>query len=228
MVNSVQVVLSAAAGAAVALAYVASQQRKNVRDGPKKWTAEELIAHRRSIFPQDYDQTRTVPKEIIDKMLESANWAPTHARTEPWRFIVFSTPEARRRLGVKEAELYKKMVPADKFIEKKYQKKVKSKEQSSYVIAICMERQKSEKLPEVEEVCAVACAVQNMHLTATSYGVGAYWSSGGPIFSDEMKEFLGLGEKDKCLGFFYVGYPTGEHPKGARRSISEKVTWVTQ
>lgn len=191
-----------------------------------RWTAEELIARRRSIFPDQYDATKKVPRDVLEKMLESANWAPTHARTEPWRFVVFETEDARRRLGEFEAGLYKKFVPADKFIQNKYEKKIKSKLQSSYVIAICMKRQDSEKLPEIEEVCAVACAVQNMHLLATAHGVGAYWSSGPPIFSNEMKEFLGLRPQDKCLGLFYVGMPKGEHPKGARKPIVDKVKWL--
>jgi|UniRef100_K3XA83 nitroreductase len=195
----------------------------------KKWDADELIKHRRSIFPQDYDKSRKVSKEILEKILESANWAPTHARTEPWRFIVFSTPEALQRLGQFEADLYKKMVPPHMFMEKKYKKKIEAKLDSSYVIAICMKRQESEKLPEIEEVCATACAVQNLHLSAAGHGVGGYWSSGPPIFSNEMKEFLGLGEKDKCLGLFYVGYPKPGHvAHGARKSIKDKVQWVTK
>ncbi|GLE05437.1 hypothetical protein PINS_up014450 [Pythium insidiosum] len=221
--SSLTLALVAAGAAAVSAAATLALVHKKSR---KTWTAEELVAHRRSIFPDSYDPAQTVPKEVLEKMLEAANWAPTHGRSEPWRFVVFSTPEARLRLGEFEAELYKRMVPADKFIPKKYEKKVKSKLQSSYVIAICMKRQESERLPELDEVLAVACAVQNMHLVATDYNVGAYWSSGGPIFSDEMKEFLGLGEKDKCLGLFYVGVPTGEHPKGARKPIADKVTWV--
>jgi nitroreductase len=206
-----------------ALLFVLTKKSQSVE---KKWVAEELIASRRSIFPQNYDPSRVVPKHIIEKMLESANWAPTHGRTEPWRFIVFASAEARQRLGEFDAELYKKMTLVD-FVVSKYKKKIKNKEQASYVIAICMKRQESGKIPEVEEIASVACAVQNMHLTATAYGVGAYWSSGAQVYSDEMKDFLGLGEKDRCLGFFYVGYPYGKIPKGVRKSISDKVQWIT-
>ncbi|TYZ60261.1 hypothetical protein PybrP1_008492 [[Pythium] brassicae (nom. inval.)] len=195
----------------------------------KTWDADELIKHRRSIFPQDYDTSRQVPRAVVEQMLESANWAPTHARTEPWRFVVFSSPAARERLGRLEAELYKKMVPPARFLQKKYDKKVASKLQASHVIAICMKRQESENLPELEEVCAVAAAVQNLHLSATGHGVGGYWSSGPPIFSSEMKDFLGLGPKDKCLGLFYVGYPKPGHvATGARKSIKDKVKWVVE
>lgn len=27
-------------------------------------------------------------RSMIEAMLEAANWAPTHGRTEPWRFVV--------------------------------------------------------------------------------------------------------------------------------------------
>ena len=72
------------------------------------------------------------------------------------------------------------------------------------MIAICMARQsRPEKLmPLWEEIAAVACAVQNMHLMATSLGVGAYWSSWHDLARDsnEMLEFLGLDHTkgDRC------------------------------
>jgi len=72
----------------------------------------------------------------------------------------------------------------------------------------------------------VACAVQNMHIVASAYGVGAYWSSGAFVYSDDMKEYLGLEGKDRCLGVFYVGYPK-QPPEQIKRDdiASGKVQW---
>ena len=53
-----------------------------------KATIEEFIRHRRSIFPSSYTDER-VDDAIIEAMIESAQWAPTHKLTEPWRFRVF-------------------------------------------------------------------------------------------------------------------------------------------
>lgn len=195
----------------------------------QQWFVDELIKQRRSVFPRSYDPTRKVPRAVLQKMLESANWAPTHKRTEPWRFVVFSTPEAIQRLHEFDANLYSKLTPAHKFSQRKYDKNRKASAGVSYVVAICMKRQASEKIPEIEEICAVACAVQNLHLSAAGHGVGGYWRSGSRIFSDEMKAFLGLDEKDKCLGLFYVGYPKPGHVAGsARHSVDDKVTWITE
>lgn len=64
------------------------------------------------------------------------------------------------------------------------------------MIAICMSRQPKPKkvMPLWEELAAVACAVQNMHLMATSLGVAAYWSSWHDTARDspQMLQFLGL------------------------------------
>ena len=50
-------------------------------------TISQLIRKRRSIFPKTYTN-QPIAKEIIEEVLENANWAPTHKMTEPWRFKV--------------------------------------------------------------------------------------------------------------------------------------------
>ena len=185
----------------------------------------ELIKTRRSIYPINYSG-ETVDSAIIEEMLENANWAPTHKFTEPWRFTVF-TGDGLKKLATFQAELYKKKSMVKGTFEEKKHNMLSSKPLlASHVIAIGMKRDERERLPESEEISAVACAVQNMHLTATAFGVGAYWGSGGITYLDEAKVFFGLGEKDRLLGFFFVGVPKGDWPKGHRKPSSTKVSWV--
>jgi nitroreductase len=75
---------------------------------------------------------------------------------------------------------------------------------------------------------AVACAVQNMHLTAAAHGLGGFWSTNPAAISDQMRQFVGLDENDRALGLFYLGYPAGDWPTSSRGSIDEKVTWHTE
>ena len=183
-----------------------------------------LIAERRSIKPAEYSE-KMISREIIEDLLKAANWAPTHAFTEPWRFDVF-TGESLKELAEFQSELYKQCMPAEKFREDKYEKMKKMPLQASHVISIGMKRQVAEKLPEFEELAAVAMAVQNMHLLATAYGLAAYWTSGGVTNIEEAKPFFNLGEKDQLLGFFYLGYPKGDWPTGKRKSAIEcKTRW---
>ena len=47
-----------------------------------------IIKNRRSIKPVKMNGKK-IPDEQVRELLKLANWAPTHGRTEPWRFIVY-------------------------------------------------------------------------------------------------------------------------------------------
>jgi nitroreductase len=184
----------------------------------------ELIRKRRAIFPKTYNN-QPISREIIEEILENANWAPTHRLTEPWRFKVF-TGAALARLGDYLGEHYKNNVPAGEFSEAKFQKNRENPLRSACVIAICMQRDRENRAPEWEELAAVACAVQNMWLTCTAYRIGSYWST--PLAALEADEFLNLGEGERCLGLFYMGYHDLPDFPGNRKPVMEKVVWVEE
>lgn len=184
----------------------------------------ELMKNRRTIYPEFFSD-RKVHKEQIELLLNNAIWAPSHGLTQPWRFKVFME-EGKTRLGELMHDLYLKTVPEEKQKSKKLERMTNRPAKASAVIAICMERQASEKIPEIEEIAAVACAVQNIHLTCTAYGLGGFWSTPKLVYTDEMKDFLDIGPKDLCLGLFYVGYPGQEWPKGQRKPIEYVTEWI--
>jgi nitroreductase len=186
----------------------------------------EIIKNRRSIYPAQYSGQK-VEDAVIMQMLENANWAPTHKLTQPWHFVVF-TGKGLQTLADFQSNLYKEVSTANgKFSEMTFQKLQSNPLLASHIIAICMKRDESERVPEVEEVAAVACAVQNMYLTATAYGIGCYWGSGGVTYMEEAKPFFGLGPKDKLLGFLYIGTPkAGLELKSTRKSINARSLWI--
>lgn len=190
--------------------------------------ANALIRRRRTIKPKDMSE-KNVENALLAAILENSNWAPTHGMTEPWRFFVFAQ-EGRQRLADFMQSLYNKITPEDQRRPEKYEKLGTQPLLAPVVIAIGMERQKTEKIPEIEEVASVACAVQNMHLTASAIGMAGFWSSPPLCYTDEMREWLGLGDpRDKCLGFFYLGWPKNEEwPKSNRGAITDKVTMVSK
>ena len=183
----------------------------------------KLIKNRRSVYPPQFSEEK-IENEIIEQILENANWAPTHRHTEPWRFVVFSG-NSLEALGKFQAATYQKNTKSEDFKEIKYNKLLSNHQKASHVIAIVMKRDEKESLPEIEEVMAVACAVQNIYLTITAYGIGGFWSTGGATYSKEAKEFLELKEKDMVLGFFYLGKIAKKSPAGSRKPIANKVTW---
>lgn len=182
----------------------------------------KIIRHRRSIFPVSYTD-EVISDDIINQILENATWAPSHKLTQPWKFMVF-TGDGLKKLADYQAALYKK-TSGTNFLQKQYDKLKEKPLLCSHIIAIGMKRNKL--VPEIEEVEAVACAVQNMALTASAYKVGAYWGSGGVTYLPEAKPFFNLDEEDKLLGFFFLGVPSIEWPnRSVRRPVIEKVEWV--
>jgi nitroreductase len=165
-----------------------------------------------------------VSTEQIELLLRNAMWAPTHGMTEPWRFVVFAGA-ARSELAEALRTMYAVTTPAAEFREEKQQKLVDTALRAPVTIAIGMVPDPRGKIPEIEEIAAVACAVQNMHLTATAMGLAAKWSSPAVCYTPELAAFLGLPESGRCLGFFYVGHPAGPWPTMRRSPVETRVTW---
>jgi len=91
-----------------------------------------------------------------------------------------------------------------------------------------MKRTTVKNIPEVEDVAAVACAVQNMYLSLTAYKLGGYWTTGGITYYEKAKPFFGLGENDRLMGFFYIGHIAIPSPSAKRSPLDQKVSWVSE
>jgi len=191
----------------------------------------QLIRHRRTIKPitktgEPNYRDEPLDEALIQNLLENANWAPTHGLTEPWRFQVFQD-QAREPLARFFSDMYDKHTDPDKFRPQKQAKLVQYVLNSPCTISLGMKRHEG-KIPAEEEVIAVACAVQNMHLTATTLGLGAFWSS-SPVYDlPETREYLGLGPLDRCLGMLFVGFPKSDwrdRPGGQPEPINDKIDW---
>jgi nitroreductase len=185
---------------------------------------EEVILGRRSAKPSLMNG-KQIEQDQIRQILELGNWAPTHANTQPWRFVVFAK-EGLKTFCQDHADLYKENTAEDKFTTAKYQNLVDTANTVSHIIAVYMKRTENAKIPMMEEYAAVAAATQNILLGAQSLGIAALWSTGGMAHQPSMKKYLGLADEDIILGLLHMGY-TDEPAKEGKRSIpmEEKITW---
>ncbi len=168
---------------------------------------------------------KIIADETITSLLEMADWAPTHGHTEPWRFIVFRH-EALQDFCAAHAELYKQITPEERFLQATYEKLQKQGELASHLVIAYMKRGDNPKIPELEEICATACAIQNFLLAAQAQDLGVLWSTGGLTYNPALKTHLGLSETDQVLGLLYVGL-TDEPKKQGRRTVplAVKAVW---
>ncbi len=182
----------------------------------------DIIKNRRAT-PARFLSTKEIPKKIIQNLLENANWAPNHKKSEPWRFKVFMGNAKQKFAEDAYNQLKAKVASGESINEQKMDKFRDDLKRVPVVISIVLNRSNEELLPEWEEVAAVSIAVQNMWLTATSLGLGAFWAS--PDFMKYLIGLLNLKENQKPMGFFYVGEIAMDYPSQGRGDINEKVEW---
>ena len=186
-------------------------------------TIFETIKNRRSIGKMT-DQRPT--RAQIEHILEAATHAPNHHKVEPWKFIVLAG-KARAELGAIMANSLAKRLgdtandKAQALLNKERTKLLRS----PIVIVVAAEQPHQPNVLAIENIEAVAAAVQNMLLTAEEIGLAAMWRTGDAAFDPHVKQWLGLAPEDHIVAFVYLGYPA--IPKLARHptSFEEKTTW---
>jgi hypothetical protein len=91
-----------------------------------------------------------------------------------------------------------------------------------------MIRDPRKKYPVIEEIVATACVIENIYICINAYGIAGYLSTGNICYTQQVKDFLGLGPDDLCLGFFQLGYAKAgmNRPERKRISAVDKTQWI--
>ena len=187
-------------------------------------TIFQTIKRRRSIGKM----TSEVPnREQIERMLEAATHAPNHHKVQPWRFFVLAG-HAREELGAVMADALAARLDettsdkAQAFINKERGKLLRS----PIIIIVAAERPNLPNVLAIENIEAVAAAVENMLLTAEEMGLACMWRTGDAAYDPRIKAWLGLSAEDHIVAFVYVGYAAIPHLERKPTPFEEKTTWL--
>lgn len=167
----------------------------------------EAIMTRRSVAKT----TEDVPdRASIERLIEAAAAAPNHHLTEPWRFIVLAG-DALKELGDAWAA-GEERTGGNPVV-------AREKPLRAPVIIAVIERPRLDhpKVVEIEEHHAVGAALQNILLTAHDMGLGAMLRTGPAAQLEEVRDYLGLDDREIIAGFVYVGYKPADYDKKAPR-----------
>jgi nitroreductase len=183
----------------------------------------DVIKRRRSIGKMNGERPT---REQIELLLEAATHAPNHYNAQPWKFIVLAG-NAREELGTVMA-----MSLANRLEETSSEKAqaMLNKERNKplrapVVIVVVAESPKQPKVKEIENIEAVAAAVQNMLLTAEEMGLACMWRTGEAAYDPYVKQWFGLESGDQIVAFLYVGYPAIPRLERIPIAVKEKTTW---
>ena len=164
----------------------------------------EAILKRKSIH--NYE-SKPVPKEVLEKLLDAARLSPSANNVQPWHFIVVTKPGKRIALSKGIVASFLAETPA--------------------VIVLCGDERASPDWYVVD----VALAGENMVIAATAEGLGTCWVSS---FNEEsVKSLLGIPESLRVVALLAVGYARDKISIKAkviqfirrRKSLSEIASW---
>jgi nitroreductase len=164
-----------------------------------------------------------VPHALIEQVLAAAVQAPNHHRVRPWRFVVLEG-EARHRLGEVMAEALRQRAPGtpEPALDVERARPLRA----PVLVAVGVDQPSDPKVIEIENVCAVAAAVENLLLAAHALGLGAMWRTGPAAYDPDVKAFLGFAPGQHLIAFVYIGYPYAERTPIERLSFEDRVTWM--
>lgn len=193
----------------------------------EKAIIENIIQQRKSTFLNGLLEGGKIEDKVIEKLLDNAVWAPTHGLAQTWFFKVFAEGGVDSFFRVQQ-EIYKLTTEPERFNQIKYERYTAKSSKVSHVIAVLAQRDPKKRFPKQEDMVAAACAVQNIYLSLPGFGIGGYLSTGNLCYTQQMRDFLVLGEEDECLGFFVLGIPDENFKRPTRKRIpaSEKTKWI--
>jgi len=162
----------------------------------------EAIKERRSI--RSFKE-QDVKEEDIEMLIEAARWAPSAGNIQPWEFIIVRKHELKKELA--EAAFGQAFV-----------------EEAPIVIVVCADENRSFQGYSVRGktlycIQDTAAAIQNIHLTAHSLGLGTCWI--GAFSEGETARILKVPNGVRPVAIVPIGYPAESPAPRNRRPINQ-------
>lgn len=188
----------------------------------------ELARKRRSVR---IFENRDLEKELITKILEAGNLAPSAHNKQSWKFYVISG-EKKNQLADLISELSNNFPRKSRTLLRMAGKSIYSAPVVISVFSTGELVREAEDFGEnikreIEnfflnmEIQSASAAVQNMLLQATELGLGAVWLGIVTLVSDKIENFLNT--DNKLLAMIPIGYPLKINQSPQKKSLKDVV-----
>lgn len=178
-----------------------------------------------------------VPRELVEKILDAARWAPSAHNRQPWRFVVIERAETKHALASAMGQQLRADLERDgaaqEVIEQDTLRSYQRITGAPIVIVVCVTMRDRDVYPDTRRKKAeylmatqsVAMATQNLLLAAHALGLGACWMC-APLFAqDTVREVLQLDKDWEPQALITVGYAAEEKHK-TRVSLNDMVIFL--
>lgn len=160
------------------------------------------------------------PREMVQRLIEAAVWAPNHRLTQPWRFHVLAG-EGRVRMG----DAVTAWLAEHGGTEAQQQAARSKLLRSPVTIAVSQLTSPGDPERDLEDYAACACAIENLLLAATAEGLVAHLSTGALTTYEGAKRYLGIAPSDRIVAYINLGYARPDAPPSESRRDEPVIGW---
>ena len=153
------------------------------------------------------------PPAELERIVSAGLHAPDHGKLRPWRFLAIQGEARARFAEVCVAALRAREPDATDAEAERMRGKLTS---PPLILVLGMHLTDTPKVPETEQVQAVAAAAVNMLNAAHALAYGGKWVTGPNAYDPAVAASLGFTAPDRVVGYLYLGTPA-EAPLPTRR-----------
>lgn len=187
----------------------------------------QAIRERRSIRKFKAD---LVPRNLVLKVLDAANWAPSGVNLQQWKFYVVAG-EKRDQIAASYGKLTEKNYPpaAERTAQQtEFLNWAKTYGGAPLIIVATMPYDAEQPRRYKMHLESVSAAFQNLLLAAHAEGLGTCWMTGPLGDEATLNSILDLPKNEEIVALTPLGYPDQVVEDKPRHdpSLTEKVVWV--
>lgn len=180
-----------------------------------------------------------VPRELIERAIEAAGWAPSPHGRQPWRFVVVESEDAKRALAFAMASAWREQLQLDgqdqSVIQIRLQKSLDRVATAPVIIVPCLYLEDLDEYPDRQRQAAertmaiqsLGAAIQNLLLTVYAAGYDAGWMCGPLFCPDVVRDALGLSKAQIPHATIPVGRAAADPVRRPRLPVGDLIArWL--
>jgi nitroreductase len=202
----------------------------------------ELMKGRRSVRKF---RSEPVPRELVERLLEAARWAPTAGNRQGFRFLILQSPAriaalaaaVRTRIAaLREAVRADAREQAGRYLEN-----FAHFDTAPLVLAPIFRQgpdllraslesgaPRTERPSERDGLCSVSAAILCVLLASSALGLGACWMTGPLIATGELEGALAVPAGWSLAALIPVGFPAEQPTPPPRRTAAQLMRWLDE
>jgi coenzyme F420-0:L-glutamate ligase / coenzyme F420-1:gamma-L-glutamate ligase len=175
---------------------------------------------------------------VIQRILETATYAPSAHDLQPWRFAILTNSEAKTHLAETVAGKFRQDMIVDGVLEADIQalvaRTLRRARKAPAIVILC--RDSTRVNPQPDEIRqqaevimgtqSVAVAGLQLLLAAHAEGLAGSWICWSLFAPQETRTALNLPEEWEPQGMFFLGYPVDLPVTPERIRLEEITRWI--